>query len=399
MRKVIIITDQKFPHGSAGANYLQYLSLPLVENGIDVYMISFGNTRESDLDDKTGCYIYRGIKYKNVVKDLPGDTKKTVHKRRNRDILQVLSEIAPKEDDEIIFYSLDPFFLHPLCRIIAKAYPCKQTACITEWFQFSQYKFGIQWYSYVKFLGTFYCILPSFRKIVVISELLRGHFVNEKREVLLLPCLSDPYEFSTPMYQKKDTVDLIYSGMAYNKDAIIEMIAGYSMLDKEIRKKVKFHLTGLKENILRSYMDEDAKLIDELQGDLIIHPWLEYNDLIHLLSQMDFLLIARKNTRANRANFPSKIPEMMNFGIVPVVSNVGDITGFYLKDNVNSIIFDGYNRNDCKEVLTRIVGLTGEQIGDLKQEARKCSEDVFYYRKWSNKILDFFGGNQCKTRQ
>lgn len=52
---------------------------------------------------------------------------------------------------------------------------------------------------------------------------------------------------------------------------------------------------------------------------------MKYGELIGLYQEMHFLLLARGVSQMTLANFPSKVPETMCFGIVPIVSEVGII--------------------------------------------------------------------------
>lgn len=46
-RRVFIISREKFPRGSAGANYIQYFALALIEDGYHVIVIGENNTHET----------------------------------------------------------------------------------------------------------------------------------------------------------------------------------------------------------------------------------------------------------------------------------------------------------------------------------------------------------------
>lgn len=59
-----------------------------------------------------------------------------------------------------------------------------------------------------------------------------------------------------------------------------------------------------------------------LKSHTIIHDWLGHGELIALYQKMHFLVIARNVCQRTLANFPSKVPEVMSLGIVPVVSDV-----------------------------------------------------------------------------
>ena len=95
-----------------------------------------------------------------------------------------------------------------------------------------------------------------------------------------------------------------------------------------------------------------------------------------------------------RANFPSKVPEVMCYGIIPIVSKVGDYTDIYLKDGKNSIIFEGCSAQACLEALRRAINMSQTEKENLSQGARKCAENDFFYQKWEKRISDFIVGKE-----
>lgn len=105
---------------------------------------------------------------------------------------------------------------------------------------------------------------------------------------------------------------------------------------------------------------------------------------------MDFLIIARKVDEMSLANFPSKVPEALCHGVIPIVSRVGDYTKYYLEDGVNSIIFDGYAAEDCLNAINRVLEMSNERIYELRCNARFTAEKRFDYHNWSDKISSQF---------
>ena len=89
------------------------------------------------------------------------------------------------------------------------------------------------------------------------------------------------------------------------------------------------------------------------------------------------------------ANFPSKVPEIMCYGVIPVASRVGDYTRFYLKDGVDSIIMDGCSPEDIHAAISRCLALSPESLLDLSRNARLAAEKTFWYKNWTKKIGTF----------
>ena len=105
---------------------------------------------------------------------------------------------------------------------------------------------------------------------------------------------------------------------------------------------------------------------------------------------MDYLLLVRGRSRTTLANFPSKIPEAMTYGVVPICSKVGDYTKLYLKDRVNCIMIDGCSADKCCDVVSYATRLTKEKRMELSDNAKKCVKEKFDYHVWAEKIMHYF---------
>ena len=136
-------------------------------------------------------------------------------------------------------------------------------------------------------------------------------------------------------------------------------------------------------------MDTRSYIIDKYKNSLFIHGWLEYDDLMKLYQSMDYLLLAREKNQFTLSNFPSKVPEMLNYGIVPVCSEVGDYTELYLENNVDSIIFEGSSPDDCAKAIRLAMKKTLPERDKMSIQAKRKAETIFDYRNWSKRVSDF----------
>ena len=85
----------------------------------------------------------------------------------------------------------------------------------------------------------------------------------------------------------------------------------------------------------RAGCSEEA--LNKLSGVLVFHGRLEYAELLELYQNMDYLFLAREKNIITESNFPSKVPEMLVYGVIPVCSDVGDYTKLYLRTGENAI--------------------------------------------------------------
>ena len=182
---------------------------------------------------------------------------------------------------------------------------------------------------------------------------------------------------------------MIYPGNPFTKDDIKVMLKGLLKLNFEERKNIVFHSTGISEKMLRDFLGEEQSMIDDLGETLILHGRIDYHELEILYSKMDFLFMSRPNTLVTEANFPSKLPELMAWGIIPICNEQGDYTN-YLTDGIDSILFLKNTPSDCAAALRRSINISEEMRSKMRIAARKCAENNFDYRVWAEKLNKFF---------
>lgn len=168
------------------------------------------------------------------------------------------------------------------------------------------------------------------------------------------------------------------------KDALPEMLHGLALLTKEELSRLEFHFTGVTENQIKSILNGFE--YEKIKNSVILHDWMKYENLISLYQNMHFLLLARDTNQMTLSNFPSKVPEVMTYGVVPVVSRVGDYTKYYLKDGVNSVVFEGCDANSCAKAIRRAMSFSEEEYIEISSKARECVERQFDYHNWTKKI-------------
>jgi hypothetical protein len=104
---------------------------------------------------------------------------------------------------------------------------------------------------------------------------------------------------------------------------------------------------------------------------------------------MHYFLLAKEDTIVTKANFPSKVPELMASGVIPVMNNAGDI-GNYLSHHKDSILYDNCSVEACKDGIYEALHAGQDEIKRMSQEARKTTEDKFNYLHWVDILDDFF---------
>lgn len=228
-------------------------------------------------------------------------------------------------------------------------------------------------------------IFPQFDALMPISTYIESYYKAKGMKTICLPIMADSQEFSV----KKKSFDkwrFIIPANGKMKDALADMLGAFSELECDELGKLELHLCGVKEEVVRDILGKEQ--FEKLKSSMIIHKWMKYEQLIDLYQEMHFLVLAREISQMTLANFPSKVPETMCFGIVPIVSEVGDYTKFYLQDGVNSFFIHGSEIEECKTVIRKALQLTQEEYLAVSKEALYCAKNRFDYRKWTNTVRE-----------
>lgn len=375
-RTVYICGLYKYPRGNATANYMQYMADVLMQCGYKVVHVCTINTEYSTKSD----FEYRGARVIEVMHKGPIHLLNRVMNGKlfRLRLYSLLNRLNISENDLVISTDAE-VIREPVLRLQKKKH-FKTCGYIAEWFDRSSYensqaadKADKQFYSN----GDLDLIFP-------ISHHIAEQFKERRARVAIVPIMADSREY--PIVKKAGKpYQIILPAMGTMKDSLENMMIGLSELDDEELASITFHLTGIKEDAVRKILGSKW---DKVEKTLKFYSWLQYEDLIKLYEKCHYLFLARDINRTTLSNFPSKVPETMTHGIVPVCSNVGDYAQYYLKDGIDSIVFQGCSSEACREALRRAIHMTEDEYQTLSDNARKCVKEKFDYRNWVGFLHD-----------
>ncbi len=387
MKRIFICSDARYPRGDAGANYVHYFALSLKENGWDVYVFGIGNNREEDYDKEAAAYSYRGIRYVNVALSerirLPFVKYNFVFPWR---LKGELYKFGICKDDYAVIYSAKLFLIRNVTSLFAKD---RIAICWVEWMQSYQYKGGKLALGYYLYRRAFKSVGARVKKCFPISSVLDIQFCKQGARTLRLPIMADPYEYSYNSEKQMDEViQFIYPGMKLTgyEDNHIAILEGFGLLESYELERVKIHITGTSMQSMQTMLE--PKLFKKIKPVLIMHGFMDYKDLVELYKAMDYLLLVRKINAVTRANFPSKVPEVMSFGVIPICTDVGDYTKDYLNDE-NAIILHETGAEEFCTGIRKTLNMSENEYRNRRKAARQLVEKKFSYKNWGKSISRF----------
>lgn len=387
MKKLYILTNSTFPYGNANSNYIRYFALALSEIGWNVIVIGSNMSGDSDVSGEYGGVEYRNIQFSR--KKLPFHLKD--HFAYGKKLRRVMDELRIEEDAHVFVYSMYRDLVKTALKKTKHLKAGHLSTAMVEWFQPYQYRFGKLNPDYLCWKYTFEHLITQFPKVFPISRNLQEYYEDAGCKTMLLPIMADVSANDFQLTDKKEgePFHFIYPGDAGKKDSLDGMVFALDSLTDVELASVRFHFTILKKEALQQYVEKGIN-VERILSSMVFHGRLPYDDLLKLYSEMDFLFIAREKNIVTLSNFPSKIPELLCYGVIPVCSNVGDYADLYLTDRKDSIIFEGADKAGCLEGIRRAIKMPTEKMYEMKRNARDCAEKKFDYHAWSRKIEKFF---------
>ena len=139
-----------------------------------------------------------------------------------------------------------------------------------------------------------------------------------------------------------------YAGRLEDEKGVGRIIGAFSALSAAEKLKVKaVHLVGNGADL------ERYKLLAASSGvSIIFHGFLSRNAVFEVYKQSDVFIMP---TTASEG-FPKVIAEAMNFGCMPMVSDVSAITQ-YVKPNINGFVIDPVTVADTAVVIRTLMDL------------------------------------------
>ena len=389
MKKVFIYGWFSFPRGGANANYIQYLALSLMKAGYDTTVVcNIAQQSCCEYDSINGVY-----KYKNIpVIFLKESHIRTLHYvqynyLRGHMFVDAIRSAGASAGDWIIAYSYHSIELKPIFHY-AKSIGARTAICIPEYYTREVFATEAKFKKYISCMEN---IVPMADVLFPISEFIYKKY--DKNKSMILPCMADTSEY---VYQRdtslSDKIQIIYATNGWVKDSLKDMLHSLLLLPERYQNRIRLHLTGVKP---KSVLDLNDERINNLLGSVIeLHSWMTYDQLVELYLKMDFIFIARPDTPFFQANFSSKLPEAMTYGVVPIVSKVGDYTKYYLTDGIDSVQFDGFNPEACAKALTRAINISPTSIEKMRINARNMVKERLNFDVWSETIKTFLDSHQ-----
>lgn len=371
MNRVFIQVKCKYPHGEALANYVQNLAKAVLCAGYEVIIATDIN---EEYDFSTITHLNVPIR---VIPVVPSEDEVEYQMQKAtgfcKERLGLLKEYGiTSEDRVLVFWLKSEYFLNKLFQFERQA-GFKTICGMLELFDKEDYSTIEKYEEAVHIEGNVYLNADA---ILSISEYIDRYYMDRGKVTYRFPPMIDSKEH----FQKPKTTEKYKFIIPSAKDSLQFMLKAFVCLEEDEIDRIELHLCGMSEEVLKGFLTTSE--YERMSGVIFLHDWMRYDALLALYQQMNFMVVARNRCQRTLANFPSKVPEGMIYGVVPVVSDVGDYTKYYLKNGYDSIFIDGDSIQEIKKAVHRAISLEAEDYLRYSDNARKTAEERFDYRVW-----------------
>lgn len=377
MKKAVIITENQYPCGDAGAIRQHTMAKLIEQTGYSVVVFGYGKSTENKM-----C-SYDGIEY---ISFRPKSSNKLIRilyrLAAPRRMMHLLKKVY--SDAELVFVAdaSDKTF-EKLNRYTKK---CNLILIhdSVEWFSREEFKHPKIAPTYIMRNRINSKLVGKGWRVIAISRFLEDHFAKTADKTCRIPVVMDVSSIECDVQSRAegDKIKFAYVGSPGKKDYLKSIIDGFAAIDKALLSKVELHIVGANRQQLISVCGVDKATIERLGETLVVHGRVPHDDAIAFVRNADYTLLFRDaELRYAKAGFPTKIVESLSSG-TPPICNISSDLGLYLKDGENAYIAKDHSPESVKEVLERAMAATASDRNKMRSAARKTAEENFDYSKY-----------------
>ena len=173
----------------------------------------------------------------------------------------------------------------------------------------------------------------------------------------------------------KKIVEFCFVGALNNHKGVDKILEALKCLDSKDIKYI-FHFVG--DGPQRIDFEKTAKL---LRLEIVFHGFLAKDSISNIYSRCDFIILPSKSE-----GFPKVIGEAMNFGCIPIVSDVSCISQ-YIQDGVNGFLIKPITSKEILKKINLALNLTYSERLKIKKYNFELAEK-FTYDYYNNRIMN-----------
>ena len=378
MKKVLLITTDKYPNGDAGAVRHYSFAKLYKELGYEVTVVGLGNCTNYQLVTSDGISY---ISLRSAQNTLTARVKNYVGFKSR--LKRFLSNYGNCEYIHVVSIPVNALFF---IKKYAKKHNIKLIHDSVEWYspeQFKNGRFSIPYIIKNKYNTKW---IDKQFSVIAISSFLEKHFKSRGINTVRIPVIMNVSEMPCEKRTAEDKTVFLYAGSPGKKDYLAEIIKGFSLLPQELLIRVELQLLGINKEQLATLCGVEESAVEYMGNSLVCLGRVPREEVMNRLSAADFTVLLRSETqRYAKAGFPTKAVESLSTA-TPIITNLTSDLGLYLKDGYNSIIVSDCLPIAFSKAVEKATTLTASEKKQMYSNARKTAEEHFDYKLYGKTL-------------
>ncbi len=378
MKKVLLITTDKYPNGDAGSVRQYSFAKLYKELGYEVTVVGLGNCTNYQLETSGGISY---ISLRSAQNTLTARVKNHVGFKSR--LKRFLSNYGNCEYIHVVSIPVNALFF---IKKYAKKYNIKLIHDSVEWYSPEQFKNGRFSLPYIiKDKYNTKWIDKQF-SVIAISSFLEKHFKSRGINTVRIPVIMDISAMPCEKRTDKDKTVFLYAGSPGKKDYLAEIIKGFAMLPQELLTRAELQILGISKEQMTVLCGVEESAVEYMGNSLLCLGRVPREEVMNRLAAADFTVLLRSETqRYAKAGFPTKVVESLATA-TPVITNLTSDLGLYLKDGYNSIIVSDCLPTAFSKAVEKAITLTASEKKQMYTNARKTAEEHFDYKLYGKTL-------------
>lgn len=378
MKKVLLITTDKYPNGDAGSVRQYSFAKLYKELGFEVTVVGLGNCTNYQLVTSDAISY---ISLRSAQNTLTARVKNYVGFKSR--LKRFLSNYGNCEYIHVVNIPVNALFY---IKKYAKKHNIKLIHDSVEWYspeQFKNGRFSLQYIIKDKYNTKW---IDKQFSVIAISSFLEKHFKSRGINAVRIPVIMDISEMPCEKRTAEDKTVFLYAGSPGKKDYLAEIIKGFSLLPQELLTRVELQLLGISKEQLATLCGVEEGAVEYMGNSLVCLGRVPREEVMNRLAAADFTVLLRSETqRYAKAGFPTKAVESLSTA-TPIITNLTSDLGLYLKDGYNSIIVSDCLPTAFSKAVEKAATLTASEKNQMYSNARKTAEEHFDYKLYGKTL-------------
>lgn len=378
MKKVLLITTDKYPNGDAGSVRQHSFAKLYRELGYEVTVVGMGACTNFQLKNNDGVSY---LSLRDAKNSFAAKVKNyLLFKSRLKSFLKSYGNCEYIQVVDVPVNAL--FYL----KKYAKKHNIRLIHDSVEWYSPEQFRLGRFSLPYIlKEKYNTKWIDKQF-SVIAISSFLEKHFKSRGINTVRIPVIMNVSEMPCEKRTAEDKTVFLYAGSPGKKDYLAEIIKGFSLLPQELLTRAELQLLGINKEQLTVLCGVEESAVEYIGNSLVCLGRVPREEVLNRLAAADFTVLLRSETqRYAKAGFPTKAVESLSTA-TPIITNLTSDLGLYLKDGYNSIIVSDCSPTAFSKAAEKALLLSSEEKKLMYTNARKTAEEFFDYRLYNQKI-------------